>query len=677
MALLLALITLVAYLPAARNSFVDFDDDDYVTNNQFVQNGLTWVGIKWAFTTWHASNWHPLTWLSHMTDCELFGLNAGAQHYVNVLFHTASAVLLLLLLYRLTGALWPSAFVAALFAWHPLHVESIAWIAERKDVLSTFFEMLALLAYARAVTRGQRQVTGTASSLSRVTCPPAEALAKAGCGSPFYWLALFLFALGLMAKPMLVTLPFLLLLLDYWPLQRFPDFKLGISTVSRLALEKWPFFLLATASCLVTFFAQHNGGLVITLQQLPLDARLGNAFLSYARYLGKTVWPVKLAIVYPLQNQFPWTQAAAAAVFLMVITWFAWRGCRRWPYLLVGWFWFLGTLIPVIGLVQTGGQAMADRYTYVPLIGIFIAVTFGIKDLITRFRMGIVIPAVAGSLILGNCLFLTERQLSYWRDSESLFRHAVAATRDNDVAYYCLGLALAEQGKLDEALVEYRQAERLAPDRFQTHRNIGNLLDEKGNPDEALVEYCEAVRLNPKNPLLYDRLGFVLARLGRFNEAMNQYEQALRLDPGDPRPFYLMGRALLKQGRSMEAIDKFRQLLRLNPNDLPTLLFLARTFASDNNPEIRNGVEAIALAEKANDLTGGEQPFVLDTLAIAYAEAGRFPDARQIEQRAIRLAQAAGLEETNAMFQRLELYRVGQPYRETFTNTPPQNLPNN
>jgi tetratricopeptide (TPR) repeat protein len=666
-ALLLALITLVVYLPASRNSFVNFDDNDYVTNNQVVQNGLTWVGIKWAFTTWHAGNWHPLTWLSHMTDCELFGLNAGAQHYVNVLFHTANAVVLLLLLFRLTGALWPSAFVAALFAWHPLHVESIAWIAERKDVLSTFFEMLTLLAYARAVTSGRWQVTGTASSLSRVRCHE----------SPFYWLALLFFALGLMAKPMLVTLPFLLLLLDYWPLQRFPNFKLDVATVSRLALEKWPFFLLATASCIVTFLAQRKGGLVITLQQLPLDSRLGNALLSYARYLWKAVWPVKLAIVYPLQNQFPWTQAAAAAVFLMVITWFACRGHRRRPYLLVGWFWFLGTLIPVSGLVQTGGQAMADRYTYVPLIGIFIAVTFGIKDLIARFRIGIILPAVAVGLILGNCLFLTVRQLSYWRDSESLFRHAVAATKDNDVAHYCLGLTLAEQRKLDAALVEYREAERLAPDRFQTHRNIGNLLDEAGNPDAALVEYCEAVRLNPKNPLLYDRLGFVLAELGRFNEAMNQYEQALRLDPGDPHPFYLMGKALLKQGRSVEAIDKFRQLLRLNPNDLQTLLFLARTFASDNNPEIRNGAEAVALAEKANGLTDGEQPFVLDTVATAYAEAGRFQDARQIEQRAIQLAQAAGLDETNAMLQRLELYKASQPYRETFTNASPQKLPKN
>ena len=664
--LLLALITLVAYLPVARNSFVNFDDNDYVTNNQVVQDGLTWAGIQWAFTTWHAGNWHPLTWLSHMTDCELFGLNAGAQHYVNVLFHTANAVLLLLLLFRLTGALWPSAFVAALFAWHPLHVESVAWIAERKDVLSAFFEMLALLAYSQAVTGGRRQATGTASNLSRVTFYKA----------PFYWLALFIFALGLMAKPMPVTLPFLLLLLDYWPLQRFPEFRLQVATVSRLALEKWPFFLLATASCLVTFLAQRNGGLVITLQQLPLDSRLGNALLSYARYLWKAVWPVKLAIVYPLQNQFPWTQAAAAAVFLMVITWFACRGRRRRPYLLVGWFWFLGTLIPVIGLVQTGGQAMADRYTYVPLIGIFIAVTFGIKDLISRFRMGIILPAVAASLILGSCLYLTERQLSCWRDSESLFHHAVAATKDNDLAHYCLGLALAEQHKLDEALVEYRESERLAPDRFQTHRNIGSLLDETGHPDEALVEYGEAVRLNPKNPLLYDSLGSVLARLGRFNEAMNQYEQARRLDPGDPRPYYLMGKALRKQGRDVEAVDKFRQLLRLNPNDLQTLLFLARTFASDKNPEIRNGAEAVALAEKANALTGGKQPFVLDTLAMSYAEAGRFQDARQVGQRAIGLALAAGLEETNAMFQRLELYNAGQPCRETFTNTSPKDLPN-
>ena len=708
--LLLALITLVVYLPAARNGFVNFDDNDYVTNNQVVQNGLTWAGLKWAFTTWHAGNWHPLTWLSHMTDCELFGLNAGAQHGVNVLFHTANAVLLFILLFRMTGlrgnnsplssssssqpatgsttiasnasarqagSLWPSALVAALFAWHPLHVESVAWIAERKDVLSTFFEMLALLAYTRYA---RKQIIGSGLAVGGMIVDkpipnPSSILHLPS--SLLYWLAVFLFALALMAKPMPVTLPFLLLLLDYWPLQRFPNFRLEGATVARLTFEKCPFFLLSAASCVVTFLAQRHGGLVITLEQLPLDSRLGNALLSCARYLGKAVWPVNLAVVYQLPEQFPAIKAASAAVFLMIITWLAWCGHRRWPCLFVGWLWFLGTLIPVIGLVQTGGQAMADRYTYVPLIGIFVAVAFGIGDLIKHVRMGVFFPAVAAVLILGGCLVLTERQLGYWRDSETLFRHAVAATRDNGVAHYCLGLALAEQHKPDEALVEYRLSERLAPGRFQTHRNIGNLLDEMDRPDEALVEYGEALRLNPQNALLHDRFGFELVRLGRFPEAMDQYEQALRLDPGDPSPLYLMGTMLLKQGRDQDAIGKFHQLLQLHPDNRQILLLLARHFAADKNPAVRNGAEAVVLAEKANTLTGGEQPFVLDTLAMAYAEAGRFQNAQQSEQRALKIAQAAGLKETNAMSQRLELYRAGQPYRETSTHTPLQNLPAN
>lgn len=661
-ALLLALITLAAYLPAARNQFINFDDDDYITNNPMVQNGLTWADIQWAFTTWHAGNWHPLTWLSHMLDCELFGLNPGAQHFVNALFHTANSVLLLWLLFRMTGALWPSAFIAALFAWHPLHVESVAWLSERKDVLSTFFALLALLAYTRFV-RQIRMITGLQAS-----------------ASGYYWLALFLFALGLMAKPMVVTLPFVLLLLDYWPLQRMPESEVsrpGFSKVLPLVLEKWPFFLLAAASGFITFLAQRSGGLVITLHQLPLPARLDNALLSYVRYLGKGLWPARLAVVYPLPHQLPWGEVAAAAVFLIVITGWVWHARRRCPYLPVGWFWFLGTLVPVIGLLQTGGQAMADRYTYIPMIGIFIAVTFGIRDLIARFQISTVATAVPAALVLGGCLVFTERQLSFWQNSESLFRHAVVATKDNDMAYYCLGLALAEQHKLNEALIEYRQAENLAPDRYETHRNVGDILAETGQPEEALAEYHEAILLSPKNQLLYDRLGILLTRLGRFDEAMYQYQLAVQLDPQDARPYYLMGRTLLMQGRDADAVGKFQEALRMEPNDLSTLLFLASVLASSQNAQIRDGTNAVVLAQKANALAGGDQPLMLEVLAMAYAEAGQFDDAQRTEQSAIQLAQAAGVQKTNTMNQRLDLYRAGRPYRESFSNLPPSSFPEN
>jgi protein O-mannosyl-transferase len=650
--LLLALITLLAYLPVAHHNFLNYDDDDYVTNNPVVQNGLTLSGIQWAFTTGHASNWHPITWLSHMLDYELFGSNAGAQHCVNVLFHAINAVLLLLLLFRMTSALWPSAFVAALFAWHPLHVESVAWIAERKDVLSTFFEMLALLAYTQFV---------------------AESKARSPRSKVFYALALLMFALGLMSKPMLVTLPFLLMLLDYWPLQRFPLSAFRFPLFLRLALEKWPFFLLAAASCTVTFLVQRSQA-VLSLQQYPLNLRLEKIPLSYVQYLWKAVWPSKLAVIYPLQNQLPWVAVLTAVTFLVVITWLAWRMRRQHPYLPVGWLWFLGTLVPVIGLVQVGIQAMADRYTYVPLIGIFIAVAFGIRSLIARFQIGIVPPVVAASLILGSCLVLTEHQLSYWKNDEMLFGHAVAVTKNNEPAYLNLGVAFEKNGYQTEAMTNFQETLRINPRNIRAHNNLGNILSGTGKTNEALAQYQEAMELNPKEPTVHINLGTLLVQMGRFDEGMNQYEQAVQLNPNDSRPYYSMGNALLHQGRDVEAVDNFHKAAQLDPNDFQTLAFLARVLASDENSKIRNGTEAVVLAEKANDLTGGEHPFVLDTLAMSYAEVGRFQDAQQIEQRAIRIAQAAGLEETNAMIQRLELYKAGRPYRETFTNSPLQSL---
>jgi tetratricopeptide (TPR) repeat protein len=683
--LLLAFITLLAYLPAARDSFLDFDDDLYVTNNHIVQNGLTWAGIKWAFTTLCTSYWHPLTWLSHMLDCELFGLNAGAQHYVNVLFHTANVVLLLLLLFRLTGALWPSAFVAALFAWHPLHVESVAWISERKDVLSTFFALLTLLAYTRyaqCVTRGVCQVTQTNSTLSPVTRLPAEALAKAGHPSRFYWLALFFFTLGLMSKPMLVTLPFVMLLLDYWPLQRFPPSAFRLPLFLRLALEKWPFFLLTAISCVVTFLAQRNDGFVPTLRQYPLDLRLGNTLLSYALYLGKAVWPAKLSINYPLQNQLPWAEVAAAAIFLMVITWLAWRARQRCPYLLIGWLWFLGMLVPVIGLVQECDQALADRFTYVPLVGVFIAVTFGIKDLIARFQIGVVPTAAAAGLVLGSCLVLTERQLSYWRNDETLSSHAIAVTKNNCLAHNNLGVALARQGRQAEAIANFQEAIRINPYWVSAHNNLAGSLDDTGKPEEALVEYRQAMQLdlmqlNSNQSVAHGNIGRVLAELGRFDEAMGQLKEAARLDPNYPWAHFDMGQLLLKQGRDAEAIDQFREVLRLDPDNFQILAYVAHVLAADENPGIRNGQTALIYAAKANVLSGGIQPLVLDALGMACAETGRFDDAQEAVERAINIATAVGGMKQNvtSMQQRLRLYQNHQPWRESFlyTNTPSRN----
>jgi tetratricopeptide (TPR) repeat protein len=681
--LLLALITLLVYLPASRDGFVNYDDQDYVTENSVVQKGLTWTGIKWAFTTGHASNWHPITWLSHMADCELFGLNPGAHHLVNVLFHTANVVLLLVLLLRVTGELWPGAFVAALFAWHPLHVESVAWISERKDVLSTFFALLTLLAYTRyaqCVTSDKWPVARTekvapAPALSRVTCRPVEVPqcgTKAGPVSLFYGLALLFFALGLMAKPMLVTLPFVMLLLDYWPLHRLFTCNVRPATALRLVFEKWPFFLLVLISCVVTFLMQRHGKAVMTFQQFPLHLRVANALIAYERYLGKTFWPSGLAIPYPLPNHLSWIRAMAAIAIGLLggISWLIWRIRRPYPYLLVGWLWFLGTLVPVIGLVQVGSAAMADRYTYFPLVGVFIAVAFGVRDLASRFQFPKAAVAAAAALTLALCLILTENQLRYWHDSESLFVHTLAVTKgDNPHAQINYGVALEQKGRLVEALTQYRAAARISSDNVEAQYNIGNLLDKMGQPEEALPELLKAVRLNPKLPSLHDALGAVLVELGRFDEATSQFTEAARLDPNYPEAHFDMGKVLLKQGRDAEAIDEFRAALRLDPDNFQILAYTAHVLAASENPQIRDGKTALVLAVKAKVLTGDAQPFVLDALGMACAETGDFTNAQEVTQRAFDLATAAKMKKLEPLQQRLQLYKNHQPWRESFQTT--------
>ncbi len=685
----LALITLLVYLPVASHGFSIFDDDDYVSQNYIVRNGLTWTGVKWAFTTWYAGNWHPVTWLSHMLDCELFGLNAGAHHLVSVLFHAANAALLFLLLLRLTGKLWPTAFVAALFAWHPLHVESVAWISERKDVLSTFFALLTLLAY----TRYAQQMT-SAQVRSRFTFHVSR----------FYWLALAFFALGLMSKPMLVTLPFVMLLLDYWPLQRAHGERPAVANWSRLVLEKWPFFVLAAASCVITYPAQKEGELVVSLEEMPLEYRLGNALLAYNLYLLKTFWPVHLAILYPLPKTIPLPAVFIAAVVLIAISVAVWLGRKRGPYTLVGWLWFLGALVPVIGLVQVGHAAMADRYTYFPSIGFFIAVTFGVRDLANRFRFPSLVTAAA-VLILGGCVVLAENQLRCWRDDESLFSHAISVVRDNEPAHLCLGLVYEANGRNPAAMAEYRTALRLNPDRVKTHQSLArlladagrtnealaelrealrlfpgdapscnalaNLLADSGQTNEALAEFQEALQINPQNALLHDNLGALLVQVGRLDEAMKHYAEAARLDPADWRAAYLMGKVRLKQGRDAEAIPLFQQAIQMNPDNPQVLIYAAQVLASDENPKVRDGPAALDLAAKANALTGGGQPAMLDVLAMACAELGRFGDAQKNAQAALKLVIASRLtNEAAVVQQRLQLYQNHQPFRQSFAQTP-------
>ncbi len=673
--LLLALITLLVYLPVAFDGFVNYDDQDYITDNTMVQKGLTWAGIQWAFTTGHASNWHPITWLSHMTDCELFGLNPGAHHLVNGLFHTANVVLLFGLLLRLTGAMWPSAFVAALFAWHPLHVESVAWISERKDVLSTLFALLTLLAYAQYVKKST--VHGPQSKI-------------------FFGLALLCFALGLMSKPMLVTLPFVMLLLDYWPLGRIAECgarSANLKNVSRpstlnpqpstFLFEKWPFFLLTIASCVVTFLvqSQQGGNAVASLEFIPMHYRLCNALTSYGLYLLKMAWPVGLSVFYPLPEHLTWLllAATASAAILILISSLVWRTRQERPYLTVGWLWFLGTLVPVIGLVQVGGAALADRYTYIPSIGVFIIVAFGFRDLANRFCFPKAAITTAAVLALAGCIALTENQLRYWRDSESLFTHALAVTKDNHVAHLDLGVALEQKGDLTAALAQYRAAEQLAPELYHVHADLGHLLDNLGHLPEALVEYRKAVLLNPSLPALRNSAGAVLVELGRYDAAMRQFKEVERLDPADPWVHLEIGKMRLKQGRDTEAIDEFRAALRIDPANFQILAYIAHVLAAIENPQIRDGQTAFMLAAKAKALTGDTQPYVLDAMGMACAELGRFDEAQTLAQKAVELDRAARMNKIEPLQQRLELYKKHQPWRESFlaTNAPPAAVPKN
>ena len=607
-ALLLVLGTLAVYLPAAHHGFTLYDDNDYVTENPVVKNGLTWAGVKWAFA-WHACNWHPLTWISHMADCQIFGSGpeaAGMHHSVNVLFHAANSILLLLLLLRWTNALWPSAFAAALFAWHPLHVESVAWIAERKDVLSTFFALLTLLAYTKAVTGDKCQVTGKETSPAVIVSPVARHLSlvpaldflRAGSDGQTDAgdAAVCDVAAGLLAVA-----------------KGCRSSNAGQPATFNLQLvtEKWPFFALAAASCVVTFLAQHRGGAVASLENVPLHYRLENVPVAYAGYLLKMIWPAHLAVFYPL-NSLSRLEVAAAVAALVATSWLVWRVRRPCPYWLVGWLWFLGTLVPVIGLVQVGGAAMADRYTYFPSIGIFLAAALGVRDGAERFQVSKSIVGAVAGLVLAACLVLTHNQLSYWRDDIALFSHAIAVTKDNDKAHLNLGFALEKAGRKTEAMAEYRAALKLEPDRVDAHNNLANLLDDTGHPDEAAAEYQEALRLNPKYVAAHNNYGTLLVELGRFDEAMKQYAAAARLDPADWHPPYLTGKALLKQGRDPEAIPYFRQAVKLDPNNPRVLTYLAQVLASDENPQVRDGNAALAMAAKANDLTGGNQPAMLD-----------------------------------------------------------------
>ena len=566
--LALALVTAALYWPMLHHDFICLDDDSYLVSNPQVNKGLTWAGVVWAFQSGYAANWHPLTWISHMLDCELFGLNPGGHHLTNLLFHVANTLLLFLWLKQITGALWRSAMVAALFAWHPLHVESVAWASERKDVLSAFFWMLTLIAYTRyaqRVTSGKWQVTGTDS-----TPPPAIRHPPL-----FYWLALFFFACGLMSKPMAVTLPFVLLLVDFWPLKRFSRFTFHVShseqpsteSTVRLICEKLPFFALTLAESVVTFRVQKSAGAVWSAGAVPFHSHLENALLSYVRYLSKSFWPVDLAVLYPYHMHCPAGLVIVAALLLALWSGlFLWRA-RQNPYLPVGWFWFLGTLVPAIGIVQVGSQSIADRYMYLPSIGLFILVVWSVDDFLNWRPHWRRIATVAGAAALAGCLVSTRMQLGYWQNNLKLLNHTLAVTTDNYSIDNAMGLALEQAGRKDDAIIWYGRAIQIASNYPPAQYNLGMALLKRNWPAPAAEHLAIAARLAPDEPGAHYALGQALLATGRRNDAMAQFTETLRLDPGYADAHNKLAMIFVNEGKTNDAIAHFSEAVRLRPKD--------------------------------------------------------------------------------------------------------------
>jgi tetratricopeptide (TPR) repeat protein len=548
----LVLLTVTAFLPTARNSFVDLDDYAYVIDNARVSAGLGWAGVRWAFSAFWSSNWHPLTWLSHMLDVQLFGMNPGAHHLVSLALHAANVLLLYLVLLRATGALWASAFAAALFGVHPLHVESVAWVSERKDVLSGLFWLLAMAAYVRYAR--------------------APGLARYGAVAA-------LFALGLMAKPMVVTLPFALLLLDWWPLQRIGAQGAGAFPAvppGRALLEKVPLLALSAASAVVTYAAQQQGHTMYLMTRLSLGTRVSNALTSYAAYLGQALLPRNLACIYPhaLPSPPPW-QVAGAALLLAALTAAAlWLGPSR-RYLAVGWLWYLGTLVPVIGIVQVGFQSRADRYTYLPLVGLFVAVAFGARDALARFPRARIPAGAAAGALLALLAALTWRQTRVWEGSVPLFEHAVRAVPGNWMALHYLGKAHVDEGRVELGIPLLEEAVRLNPDPADSYYILGKAYAQLGRFEEAVRAYSRTVALSPGYGEAYSDLGFALGRLGLRDEQERAYLRAISLLPGSPVAYFNLGLAYLGRGDREAARRMVEALRRVDPKAAEQLARLA------------------------------------------------------------------------------------------------------
>ncbi len=553
-ALLLLLATLAVFSQVRSYEFVSLDDPEYITANPYVRAGLAPESTAWAFTTNRDGNWFPLTWLSHMLVYQFFGPQSGFHHLANVLLHLLSTLLLFALFRRMTGSSWRSAFVACLFALHPLHVESVVWVSERKDVLCAFFWILTMWGYLHYVERPK-------------------------LGS--YLLFLVPFCLGLMSKAMIITLPFVLLLLDVWPLRRIPLAKSPLEgepkekaeahrtarSLAGIFWEKVPLLALSAAMSVVTYKVQQSGGAVVSTDWIPFGTRLGNALISYLAYVAQMVWPARLSVFYPYPMNLPGWQVIGAAVVLAAITILALRSLRHLPYIAVGWFWYLGTLVPVIGLVQVGMQSRADRYTYLPLIGIFILVAWGVPDMLLRWPQAKFALAGAAIFACAACTLLTWYQILVWQSSASLYQHALKATPGSHMGHYGMGGVLRDQGRLEEAIPYYLEAIRLAPRLASAHGSLGGVLLSLGRVDEAIAQFSEAIRLHKDSVEDHINLGIALSTLGKVSDAIARFHEAIRINPGSANAHYNLGRAYVSAGNVDEALAEFNETIRLQPDN--------------------------------------------------------------------------------------------------------------
>jgi tetratricopeptide (TPR) repeat protein len=714
---LLGALTWIVFGQTLRFEFLNYDDDSYVYDNPHVTNGLTWHGIVWAATHVHSNNWHPLTTLSHMVDCQLYGLKPWGHHLSNVFLHSVTVILCFLVLWRMTGAMYRSAFVAAIFAIHPLHVESVAWISERKDVLSGLFFMLTLGAYVRYARK---------PSLPR------------------YLVVTAFFAAGLMSKPMLVTIPLVLLLLDFWPLRRFRPVSLRTNETRTLntwkdflpprplILEKLPLFALSALSCAATIFAQTDA--ISSIEKFPFNWRIKNAFVSLIVYLWDMIWPSRLAVFYPHPKNFlPVGNVFLAIVLIAAITAFAFRLAKTRPYMVVGWLWYLVMLVPVIGILQVGLQAHADRYTYLPQIGLYIALTWAIADMSVSWprRNGILIGVA--TVVIATFVYCARIQASYWRDSESLWRHALAVTPDNVIARHNLGFALGTKGRLDEAtmhveralqfdpdfaaahnnlaiiltkkgrldeavahyqtalrikpddavaqynlasvfikkgaldeaIAHYQKAIQINPEYAEAHNNLGNLFLQEGHLDEAAAHYREALKIKPGHTVARNNLALILFQKGNVDDAIACWQKSLTIEPKNRDALNNLGVALLKMGKPREAIVEWQKILQFQPNSADPRISIAWVLATSPHAELRDGSRALHLAQEAQQLSHENSPIVYRTLAAALAECGRFNEAVEAAQHGLELASIRHDSQLMKKLQNeIDLYRTGSPLRE-------------